>query len=268
MAKAATQHLRIVPRPDQEVILVGMRSQLRGRVTLHNEGERRRTIRRGRVNRVGELVTPEMQHECTIGSGRVAAGATVTADVLFALPPSTPPGEFAAEIEINHVTINAKVVVTEVVSLELFPSRFVIENRPEIIRKRLTVSNTGNVPLTIGEVGPIALDDELLDCRTLRGAIKDLTSAEVSLEQIAGAVSRHANAALENAGILRVHNASGTQTVQSGATAIVDLEIRIPEHLDRHTRYFGFAPIYTENLSFLIVPGRTSPAGATSSVKS
>jgi hypothetical protein len=34
----------------------------------------------------------------------------------------------------------------------------------------------------------------------------------------------------------------------------VDLEIRVPESLDRRARYTGVVALYTSNLEFLIVP--------------
>jgi hypothetical protein len=247
----------IVPHGDREVVLIGTPSSLRGQITVTNNGQRRQTVRRCRVNGVGDALPPEMKVSGVIASARVEPGAVVTTDIALSLPPSTPPGEHTAEIEVGGVVIEAKVIVAEVLDLEISPAQLVIENRSApTISKRVAIRNTGNVSITIGEIGPIPLDDELLDCRTLRGALKDLADSSPSVDELVGAVARNAGTTLDQAGILRVHNASGTQTIEPGETQTFDLEVRLPDRIDRHTRYSGEARIYTQNLTFLIVPGR------------
>jgi hypothetical protein len=254
----------IVPLEDQAVILVGPPSCVRGLVTLRNTSEQRLTIRRCRVNSIDEILAPEAGLQATLGSTRVPGGATTTTEIVLELPSSTAPGEYRASLEISGVPFEARIVITEVMDLEISPARLIVENDPSRkITRRVVVRNIGNMSLIIGEIGAVVLDDELMDCRTLRGALAELTGSEVSIGRVIGALASNAHAALEQAGALRVHNATGRQTIAPGETELLNLEIRVPEHLDRHTRYFGDARIYTQNLSFLVVPagGVPSPPG-------
>src|SRR5205823_2812084 len=77
----------------------------------------------------------------------------------------TPPGEYRGEIEVAGRKRPVVYYVTEMLALEISPTTLVIENHPgATIAKQVIISNVGNVPLNIGEFGPVILDVERLDC--------------------------------------------------------------------------------------------------------
>ncbi len=245
----------ITPYGNDDVLLVGPPHEVRGTLRVRNDTESRRTVRRGLVR--GEVLPAEAAEVmCHVGPQRIGPGEIVTTKVAVEVPSATPPGDFEIEIEVGGTAVHARAVVFEVVETDVTPSTIVVEaSSGRAISRRVAIRNTGNVPVVVGEIGAVVLDDELLDCRTMRGALAELTQPSVTIEQVLGAIARNAKAALEQAGLLRVHNASGRQTIEPGTAVVLDLEVRVPPHLDRHTRYYGRAYIGTSELTFRIVPG-------------
>jgi hypothetical protein len=145
--------------------------------------------------------------------------------------------------------------VTEVVDLALSPQELVIENRPDqAVTKRVVFRNLGNVPLTVGQVGAIPLDDELLQCRTGRAAVISGGDSIAGLDDYYAEVIRQTKTALEHTSFLRVRNTAGAVVLEPGEVRPIDLEIRVPKGLEKRTRYRGAAVFYTTDLEFVIVP--------------
>lgn len=245
----------ITPHGNGEVLLVGPPNAVHGAIRLHNVTDSRRMVRRGLVR--GELLGAEAEDvTCRVGPQRIGPGESIDTDVVIELPTTTPPGEYEIEVELGGTAVPARAVVLEVLGTEVTPSMIVVEAASEReITRRIVVRNTGNVPVVIGEIGAVMLDDELLDCRTMRGALAELTEPTATIDHALAAVARNAKAVLDQAGVLRVHNASGRQTLEPGVAAVLDLEIRVPTQLYRHTRYHGRAYICTSTLTFNVVPG-------------
>jgi hypothetical protein len=250
----------ITPQQDDSVVLVGPPRALRGRIHVRNNTDSRRTVRRGLVR--GDILPPEAPElTCQVGPQRIEPGEIVETELAVSLPSTTPPGEYVIELELGGSRVRARAVVLEVVDTELTPSTIILEPSAEhAVRRRVAVHNDGNVAVVIGEIGGVVLDDELLDCRTMRGALTDLTDSDLSVERLLGAIARNAKTALDNAGTLRVHNASGRQTIEPGAIVVLDLDMRAPAHLDRHTRYRGRAYVGTSQLTFVVIPALAAPA--------
>jgi hypothetical protein len=145
--------------------------------------------------------------------------------------------------------------VTEVIDLDISPPQVVVENRPGgTVVKRVLFHNLGNVPLTIGQVGAIPLDDDLIECRTERAAVISAGDRIAGLDDYYAEMIHQAQKMLERMGPLRVRNTTGAVTLEPGQVQPVDLEIRVPEGLEKRTRYRGTAAFYTADLEFLIVP--------------
>ena len=145
--------------------------------------------------------------------------------------------------------------MSEVIDLEIEPSPVVVEHRAATrLEKTVVLRNAGNVSLTIGEIGPVALDEELLSCRTGRAALADLDDASASMDAYIAAVLRATKAAVAQIGVLRVHNARGTFELAPGDVVPLPLQITVPGKLISGARYIGVAPLYTADLTFLVVP--------------
>jgi hypothetical protein len=263
----------ILDSPEGEpIVFFGQPDGLQGEISLRNPGEQKVVLRSARLH--SEALTQALTATTTKGKqAPIAIEQTISTVVLrpgqgqrmpvsIALNAHTPPGEYRGEIEVAGRTRPAVFYVTEMLALEVSPPRFVIENRPgERVSKQIIVSNIGNVPITIGEFGPITLDDELLQCITGRAAVAHADELE-TLDQYYVELLRQNKRVLESQGFLRVHNATGVVTIQPGEIRQIDLEIRVPEKLGKRSRYFGSIAIYTANVDFIVVPsahGVTEP---------
>jgi hypothetical protein len=175
----------------------------------------------------------------------------------MALDPYTPPGEYDAELEVSGEIKPVKVHITEKIDLSVSPDKIIIRDVPgSKVTKRIVLTNNGNVPLSIGEIGAIILEDERLECRVMRRVLAaiDTKNKEAKFEDYFRVAIAQAQNVLLEAGALRVHNKTGSITLDPGSTQVIDLEIQIPESLDRRTRYTASVALYNENLSFEIAP--------------
>lgn len=248
----------VVDLPEEEpIVFSGRPRALRGLVRFYNPGEGKVVLRDMRVRSEAKEVAAGRAGELaqTLPTIILRPGQSRERLVSLALSPHTPPGEYRAELEIAGRRRPVLLQVAETVRLDVEPARLVIENRPdEVVTKRVIFSNGGNVPLTIGEIRAVPLDEELLICRAGRAALAEVGDEVDSVDELAVAVVRQINAILKQTGVLRVHNTAGTVELPPGAVQPVDLEIRVPAKLERRSRYFGSAAIYTTNLEFVVVP--------------
>jgi hypothetical protein len=243
-------------------VLAGQPEALEGVFPLRNAGESRVVLRTARlrgdlVNERGEIL-PGRDHP--IRPIVLRPGQVRRATVNLGIEPQTPPGEYRGEVEVSGQVRPVVVHVTESILLDVSPTPIVVENRPdETTTKRVVFHNGGNVPLDIGEIGGVPLDDELLECRSLRAALEQWEDRSGTVEGFLAESIRQAREILRRAGVLRVHNPTPV-TLAPGDVRPIDLEIRVPEGLEKRTRYHGSAALYTADLEFTVVPSRERAA--------
>jgi hypothetical protein len=251
--------------PGEPIILVGPPTSLEGEVLLHNAGPEKLILRDVRVR--GEAIARRGAEAG--GPGELALrrvilrpGQLRRLPLQLALSPTTPPGEYHAEVQVGGHVRQIVMHVTEVVQLEIEPDPVVLDNRPgATLSKQVVFSNRGNVSLTIGEIGAVVLDEEFLNCRAGRAAVMDSEERVHSLDDFLTEYIHQTRVALAETGLLRVHNTAGTFSLQPGEVRAVELEFRIPDKLERRARFFGAAALYTSNLDIVIAPTHAEPAG-------
>jgi hypothetical protein len=197
-----------------------------------------------------------MQHRLNTVVLRPTQGRTVPLKI--AVDPATPPGEYTVDLELGGGTRQAVLHVAEDFDLSVQPTEIVVENRPgEVQSKQLIVTNDGNVPFTVGEIGDVVLEDELIFCRAGRIAVEPWADRlDARLEDLVVDIIKAARDESGRAANMVVHNAAGDVDVAPGQTVTVPLEITVPEGLHRNSRYQGVTPLYTADLVFNVVPAR------------
>lgn len=244
--------------PDHQIVLTGSPRALTARIPVRNTGDRRAVVRRATLRdpqgRLGER-----QFSARIPARVVRPDEAKALPVRVSIDPTTPPGEYELELEVAGSVRPALIRVAESVGVRLRPSTLVVENLPGTTHeKSVFLTNQGNVPVTVGEPGAIVLDDERLWCRVLRtwGSAIDARGAEaLTLGEVAGEFLRSGDAVLDAIPPLRVRSISGPTTVNPGVTETIAFGIEVPPGLDQHTRYVGVYPIYTSDLTLMVVPG-------------
>jgi hypothetical protein len=240
------------------IVLVGQPGALKGELFLHNPGEARMVFR-GAALRSREAEAAALEEKLVarkVPSVIVRPGERRRVPLRFALDPTTPPGEYHANLQTADQTIPLVFHVTERIDLEISPKELVLHNQPgALVTKDVVLRNLSNVELTIEEISAVPLDDELAQCRILRAVAAVIGSLDESdLDEILTEFAHQSQRVLEQAGILRVRNRAGRITLQPGEVRRIQLEIRLPESLERRTRYRGVLPIYNADLVISIVP--------------
>jgi len=179
--------------------------------------------------------------------------------VRLRIPRHTAPGDYQVQVDVGGAVHQAVLHVLEDVAVTVSPEEVFIAGGSQPQERRIAVSNDGNVAVSIASFA-VPLDDDLLDCRSLRAGAKEFSETGVVFDDFLSAVVRQGNRALERAGILRVRVAEGTLTVQPGETRLATLLFTAPGTLERHTRYTAVVPIATADLQVRVVPGLRSDA--------
>jgi hypothetical protein len=181
----------------------------------------------------------------------VRPGQSRQVPVAFELDPRTPPGTYHAELTVNDQKRDVVMHVTEDVSLQIIPDEIVLDSVPGgKTTKTVVFSNLGNVPVQVRTIGTVVLDEELVHCRALRGAISDVGDTMKTLDDFAAALGKRYKKLYETL-VLKIQN--DAVTLQPGDTRAIDLTITLPDNLEKSSRYTGYAAISTSSLTFTVV---------------
>jgi hypothetical protein len=152
--------------------------------------------------------------------------------------------------------------VTESIDLEVNPQSLVVLNRPGAQRRRIVVTNQGNVPFAIGELGDVDLENDLLPERTRLALEPVRGSAQPATRDLDGPVFAlvslvPADAVRERGLSVRVHGP--TVRVMPGETAVIELDVTVQAELPPNSRYRGRAALLTRDLEFVVVSSSAAP---------
>jgi hypothetical protein len=247
---------------DEPLVLFGEPSQLEGELRLRNPTGEKLILRDVRVH--SDLLAgphdKDTTGQQTLRRVILRPGLAKQVPLQLQVSPHTPPGEYRGAVEANGQRRELILHVTESLSLVLSPWQLVVENLPgERISKQVVFSNLGNVPVSIGQAWQVVLDEENLNCLTGRAAVAAVGDKVENMDQYMAELLHQTKKALERTGILRVRNTDGAFTLMPGEVRAVTLEIRVPEGLNKRSRYTGFVALYTSDLSFVVVPAPFRP---------
>jgi len=181
----------------------------------------------------------------------VRPGQSRPVPVALELDPRTPPGTYHAELTVNDQKRDVVMHVTEDVSLQIMPDEIVLDSVPGgKATKRVVFSNLGNVPIQVRAIGTVVLDEELVHCRALRGALADVGDTMKTLDEFAAALGKRYKKLYDTLA-LKVQNEA--VTLGPGETQAIDLTIALPDKLEPSSRYTGYAALSTGTLTFTVV---------------
>lgn len=249
----------LMEETDEPIVLVGPPRSLLGEFHLHNPTDEKVIVREPRLRAVA---TPEgadarraallQQPSRLMRRIVMRPGRSRHVPLSLSLHPHTPPGTYHAALDINGRQRAVVMHVTEEVSLTFAPEELVLPNRAgEAIEKRVVFRNEGNVPVSVRSIGAVVLDEELVHCRALRGALADVGDKMTKLDDFVVALG-HRYRQLYETLTLKVKNTA--TTLQPGATQAIDLTIGLPDKLEPRSRYRGYAALSTSSLLFTVVP--------------
>lgn len=258
MAQQARKRVTFLKDRDKPLVLAGPPRAVRGelrllnttddKVIIHTPLMRAAPAARAKAARAAAPLPDAVPLRRII----VRGGQTRVVPLMLNLAPTTPPGTYHAEIDVDGHLQAVVVHVTEDVAFSIEPSTVVVPNRPgEKVHKQIVVTNTGNVAVSMKSIGAVVLDDELAHCKALRGALHDVGATMTKLDDFVTALGRRYHGLYETL-TLKVQNEN--TTVDPGNTLAVDLTITVPDKLNARTRYTGYAAVSTQSVSFVVTP--------------
>jgi hypothetical protein len=245
-------------RKGAPIVLAGEPRRLVGRVKLHNPAPDRVVVRGARLCGAPapyESKRDEVQEYSISLTAILAPNEKSAVPLRVAIDAQTPPGDYAAELVLGEFRYPVQLLVAETVSLSVTPSEIVIENHPaERLEKRLFLTNDGNIPLQVGNIGAVVLDDELLACKTIRGTLERGTEEIKSVHEWVSTYIAQGKHQIDTTGMLWVEVIGAPLTLQPGETRGIDVTIRIPDTLDQRSRYWGVIFLYDANIGITVAP--------------
>jgi hypothetical protein len=252
---------------DEPIRLSGPPLRLAGRVRMRNPHARSFVLRNmALLDRSGRLADLAPQHafQPVVLRPREERAAPFS----ISLDPLTPPGEYHVELNVSGQSLPAVLSVAEAVALRVEPQSVVVANDAAVrVKKKIILSNEGNVPLDIGDIGDVELRDDLAQPRDLRGVIGPLLEEiPKKIDDVVAALVAITSPRGPAVGLLSVRMHGDSFSLAPGRTATVELEITVPAGLAAHGRYRGRAAIQTADIEFVVTPRaghpREKPAGA------
>jgi hypothetical protein len=201
---------RSTPAPET-IVLTGPPSLLRATVSIENAVDQRVAVRGLTLHRSGQ--------QALSGSGAavIAPGATADLPVSFRLEQDTPPGEYAAEVEVGGIRRQALLRVEPDLSMHVSPRRTLAEvGRHELT---VTVANDGNLTIALAAVVRARTDDGGPD-----------PGPDVTL------------------------TLSAATTVAPGTSTVLHGHLTVPAELDPARRHTARIPVGTADLDVIVLP--------------
>ncbi|MEP6465278.1 MAG: hypothetical protein ABJB05_03190 [Parafilimonas sp.] len=233
---------------NEEIILNGPPSNLRGHIFLRNASDEQLSVKTLSVvhnekNILGDSST------LRIGS-RLKPGEEKMESIWHELPPQTPPGTYESKLVIGGTERKIKMIVQPHMHVSIHPVNFsFIGSEPgKTHTAQITITNTGNLPFQIPDVKHIAALDMDLICRAVGVALRGKGGEGYisTMDEIAKNVNRNlpdwASAHIEENG----------QTLAAGATMIVHLNITLPNNTDSSRDYNGNMRFWNKQITYEI----------------
>ena len=217
--------------------LVGGPGAIPHQLEFHNGGDQLAVLRQA------TLTSPELEAATGRHLGVVMPtvvlhpGQAKRVSIRVTIPLHTAPGRYDGELVVAGEAVAVVIHVVENYELDVAPTEVILENRPgDRTVRQIVCTNRGNIPLVIGEIGAVVLDDELTTCRSLRV----VTAAWPDEDGQRDAVDRFVDLyvkegwkkVVEHSGVLRSAHGSAVRELLPGRTQLVELEITLPDKLE------------------------------------
>ncbi len=232
----------------------------RASMVLANPGPEKVVIRTAEVRDLDGMRTDAGGTFQVRLAGIVQPNTAARLPITFEVPRTAPPGRYRFEVAVGNLTEAMALDVLPRPGVRLSPA-FLIVTAPGTSTQLLTVENSGNVEISVAGTIAVPLDDELIVCRSLRGALTlfdETDESDITADRLVARAAHTAHDALAGA-VLGMRFTSDLDPIPPGATAHVEVEIETPKSLDPRTRYTGGVPILTATLG--IVVASTKVAG-------
>lgn len=186
----------------------------------------------------------------------VPAGSTVSLPMRLKLHPQTPPGEYTVAVMLGNERREMQVQVPERQQLRLATTRLSLVGEPRArVVQPLEIANRGNVPLQIGRLGSVILEESGGLCRSVQTSLR--SSGDQGYQPFLDKLV--AEFAQTRVDMLRVRLLEAVDAIAPGETRTLPLEFHFPPDLKPGRRYFGRLDLRNHTVQIqLTAQGRTT----------
>ena len=239
---ANAAELKFVQTDKKPVQIQGEQGRLYGSLYLQNVSDNRLTlksiqIQTTKIRDQGDVALSQLRVR-----GRLNPKEQGRVSIDYQIDPATPPGIYKATLLIGSEEQAAEINIAEHSELEIAPDTITLNsNFNPNYSPEFTITNTGNVDVSLGEKIVVPLkSDQALETALQRG-IADLVSknstAEIQLKDVLKSVAGHL------AGPLTI---SWEPTIlKPGDTRSIRGTIELPPKLQPHSYYFAEVELYS-----------------------
>jgi hypothetical protein len=180
----------------------------------------------------------------------VGAGAIARTSVAASLHPLTPPGRYEGTVTVNGVATPAVLEVGERVALSLSQSELVVFAEAGEQRRRMVVTNRGNIPLPISSLGPMTLrvDQPQRSLMSRLGIVAEQPRTVRTPERDPDEPEPTVEARLDT-----------PVELQPGDSAALDWIVEVTGALPPGVRHRATAALYTSDVTFIVTPPQKTP---------
>ncbi|HEX8280220.1 MAG TPA: hypothetical protein VF551_02490 [Chthoniobacterales bacterium] len=234
--------LSVAPETET-LVLAGPPQMLRGELRLRNESDAKAKIRSLAVRGRGESGSAFAAANVQLAA-RLYPGEQANVPMQLALNSETPPGVYEMEMDVGGRTVPIRAHVTEHVDLRIEPAEVTLlagGNRP--LERTFVVTNSGNVPLPLGERCEAPMFDSVDFISALREALRKTVGKELKprLESMMDEMGHM------QVGALIVHR--DKTTVRPGERLSMTARFELPEDTKPSRHYRAALQLYNATLA-------------------
>lgn len=234
---------------DEEIILSGPPTALRGAINLHNDLDEAVMIRELPLRSRERDARFQPQLALNI---MLAPGENRQRRLSIALPADTPPGRYTHELDVGGGTRTVTFLVQETLSVRFNPRKLTLIGLKAgtVHEREILLTNHGNIPVTVPDVRHnLSLDMDLI-CRNLSRALK--ADQDSGIQETLDVFVQGIKADL--ADWIEVDIAEAGQTLRPGQTLPLHLKLTLPKDVDPRRVYEGDIRLFDQLISYIILP--------------
>jgi hypothetical protein len=235
----------------------------RASMVLRNTGGDRIVIRAVEVRDLDGLRGTPGESFTVRVPGVLRPGATARLPIRFEVPPTAVPGSYRFDVTVGDVQQSMTLDVPPRPELSMSPNVILVTGTGTSSHD-VVAENGGNLEVSVAGVVAAPLDDELIMCRSLRGALTlfdELDEADITTDRLVVRAAKTAHNALSGA-IIGVRFIPDQDPLPPGASTRVLVEIDTPASLDPRARYVAVVPVLTTALTVVVVPTKVGSIAA------
>lgn len=158
----------------------------------------------------------------------LAPNSTGRVPISFSVDPTTPPGTYEATFDVAGEQRTASIEVLPDEKLAILPGRVKLAGQPgEVVEETLIFENRGNVPVELGALGLLVLQQEQQLCLSLQAGLANVKEGRHQ-EFLDGLVS---SLAQRKTDLGRVRIADGKITVEPGQAEQARVSFHLPANM-------------------------------------